>query len=508
MKRAVNFRSFVYSAAILMLTILLCLLALNLAWLGFSLLLIAIFAPVILAIIFKKKLLLYKFVTIIMTACLCFVAVVMFFITVYSWTPSEVGNRVYWVSGTVDDNFVVDGERKVILKNLQLDNMDVPGRMQITVSDEEKFFELIPVGDRLEFAAYVFVRDLVSGYSINASYLRSNIRYVATVTAGNVKISEGKTTLLDDINSFVKNTLIECMGNRYGVIAYGILTGDKNEISSDVRDSFSAAGIAHILAVSGLHIGFLMAIMTFLLRKFKVKRLPTFITNAVILLLYTIFAGFSPSVVRASIMFLVLSGATLLGEQNDSFNSLGLASTVILTVSPVMLFEGGFVMSIGAVFGLINFTPLLVRLLTKIKMNEKIANAIAVPVAAQLGVLPVSVNFFGSLQLYSIIINIVLMPFMSLVFMAVFVSVLLSIIPPLKILVTLSGFLIKGLTIAADFCSALPLAQLTVSSTLISFLLFPLYFVVGEFFNCKHKKIVMASCGCVAILLIIILAIL
>lgn len=506
MKRIINFRSFIYSTILLMLVILSCLVALNIPALGFIFIIILIFAPLIIAFIIKKRLETYILVTVVLTALLCFVSMICFFIKAYTWIPFEIENKTYSVEGIIEDNYVLDDNRIVILKDLSFDGNEVEGRMQVYVNDEEKFFHLVPVGDKLKFFAYIRCKDLISDFEVKANYLRSDIRYSTEIMAKNVEISEGKIGFMDKVNLYVKDTLIDCMGNKYGVIAYGILTGDKNEISSDVRDSFSAAGMAHILAVSGLHIGVLMAIVAFVLRKLKVKKILTFIISGTVLVLYCLFAGFSPSVVRAAIMFFVGSGAMLLGEQKDSLNSLGVASTVLLTASPIMLFEAGFVMSVGAVFGLIVFTPMLTRVMTKIKLPEKLANTIAVPVAAQLGVLPSNIFFFESVQLYSIIINIVLMPLMSFTFIAVFAALLLSLIPPLKFVVTLSGFLIKGLSIAADFCASLPLSQLSVKASLIAFAAFPVYFLMGDFVNCKRKGIVISICAVLIVMTVILLA--
>ena len=86
-----------------------------------------------------------------------------------------------------------------------------------------------------------------------------------------------------------------------------------------------------------MHIGFLMLLITFLLSKLKTPRLANFGINTVVLLLYCLFAGFTPSVVRASIMFLIGNLATLLGEERDGFNALGLAAATTLTARLALL---------------------------------------------------------------------------------------------------------------------------------------------------------------------------
>ena len=507
MKIAINFRSFIYSMSMLIATIFACLLALNVSWIGLILLLILVFAPITVVFLIKNRPEKYKIVTVVLSSILCFVAIIFFFVTVYTWTPSQIDDGVYKVSGCVEDNFVIDDERVVVLRNVSFDGEKINGKIKVYVNDEEKFFGLIPVGDRLEFSSYVSIRKLVDGFEVNANSLRTNIRYLTWINAENVSIYEGNQTLLDKVNGYVKNTLIDCMGNQYGVVAYGMLTGDKNEISSATRGDFSTAGLAHILAVSGLHVGFLTSVMMFVLNKLKVKKGVNFGVNTAILLIYCLFAGFSPSIVRASIMFLISGGAVVLGEQRDSLNSLGFAATCILTFSPFMLFEAGFVMSVGAVFGIANFSSVISEGLSKIKVPDFLANAISVSTSAQLGILPASVCFFGSLQLYSIIINVLLMPLMSVAFIAVFLALVVSIIPVFKFLVTATGFLIKILTITASFCAGLPLAQIQVFATPFALAIYPLYFVMGNFVGCKKKWILFTVCASIIVALLIVLLI-
>ena len=502
MKRAINFRSFIYSAVMLILSIISCLLALNVAWLGFIILVSIIFIPVIVGILARKRIKTYVFVTLLLTSLLCFISDTIFFVNSFTLQEGELKSDTYQVCGTIDDNYNIDGKRRVILKDISISGDEYDGRFMVTVTGDDLD---AASGDVISFRSYVFSRELIDGFEVDGASLRSDIRYYATVNSDHITVFKGEPDLLSKINSYINDKLIFYMGEKYGVIAYGILTGDKNEISSSIRDSFSAAGIAHILAVSGLHIGFLIGVVTFLLRKLKVKRLTTFVISTVVAMLYSALAGFSPSVIRTCIMFLVGGGAMLLGEEQDGLNSLGLAATVILTFSPLLLFEAGFVMSVSAVFGLIIFTPIFTRAIIKIKVPQKVADVVAVPLAAQLGIIPATIYFFGSLQLYSVIANIVLMPLMSMAFIAIFVSLILSILFPLGFLLTLSSYLTRGLTVAADFFSGLPMAVIDVYSSFVVFMLYPIYFLMSGFINVKHKRIVAISCCTLIAMILVVL---
>lgn len=483
----------------LMFSILFCLVALNIAWLGFILLVLTVFVPVIVGFALKNRLKNHVFLTLLVTSLLIFISATIFFVNAYGY-KSDLNSGTYAVSGTVDDSYSVDGERKIILKNVSFGGSDYGGKLMLTVSGESE----AKIGDTLGFSSYVTVRKVIDGYNVNGSILRTEIRYYAHVDASRIKIVYGEPDFISKLNSFVKDKLKAAMGDRLGVIAYGILTGDKNEISSSVRDTFSTAGMAHILAVSGLHIGFLLAVITFILRRLKVRRVPTFIVNSVVVLLYSVFAGFSPSVIRTCVMFFVGGGAMLLGEEKDGLNSLGFAATVMLTFSPFMLFESGFVMSVSAVFGLICFAPVISRALVRIKLPSRVANMIAAPIGAQLGILPASAYFYGSIQTYSVIANIVFMPLISIAFIAVFVTLILSIILPfLGFLLTGSGYLVRGLAVAADFFSRLPYATVAIKSSFVAFIIYPLYFLVSGFVNAKHKR-TLTAVGFTLIVMIIV----
>lgn len=491
---------------LLMLSIFCCLFALRIPWLGVLLLCVTIILPTVLAIAKRKKILEFKFVTVLFTTSLCIISTILFFVNVYTWTPSEIisGNK-YAIEGTVDDCYDSDDVKVVVLKDLKIGIKAVKGKMTLSVYNGGEFDDSC-IGHRLSCECIVYKNNLIVDNKVNDMALNNDIRYSASINFKYISKTICSPDLISKIDIFIKHKLIDAMGTENGLVAYGMLTGNKSGIPDDIADAFSVAGVAHILAVSGLHIGFLMTIVMFLLRKLKVRRLPSFLIGAVIMFAYALLAGFSPSVTRAAIMCVVGSGAVLFGEQQDPFNSLGFASTIMLTFSPLLLFNIGFIMSVGAVFAIVNFTPVFTRGLTKIGLNEKLCNAISVSAAAQLGIFPAVVWAFGALQTYSLLINIVLMPLMSAAFMLTFVTLILSIIiPPLGFTLILSGGIIKVLIVAATFCATLPYAQIGITSSIIVMFLYPFYFAIGDFFNCKHKRALVGVGGTLAALTIIFL---
>ncbi|MDI3534449.1 MAG: competence protein ComEC [Thermosediminibacterales bacterium] len=197
-------------------------------------------------------------------------------------------------------------------------------------------------------------------------------------------------------------------------ILNGILFGLKSNISEKVYSCFADAGIIHILAVSGLHVWFITAIFYWLFGKLKIR--SEYLKVCLILLgifCYVFITGARPSVIRAGIM----AGMTVLGRyslrQTDMLTSLSLAGLVILVFNPMSLFSIGFQLSFAATFGIIflfSYINSLFRFLP-----EKIRGLVSVTTAAQLGVLPLTLYYFNTVSLVSVVTNLLIVPVVGLI---------------------------------------------------------------------------------------------
>src|SRR5699024_10756757 len=132
-----------------------------------------------------------------------------------------------------------------------------------------------------------------------------------------------------------------------------MLIGQRGELPPDIRDTFSATGTAHIIAISGLHIGFIMAGLNYILKRFYMTRLAEFIIQSTILIGYCILIGAPASAVRATLMAIIYLGGYALNRPENRANSLALAAFIILLIKPGQLFDIGFQMSFAAVAGII-----------------------------------------------------------------------------------------------------------------------------------------------------------
>lgn len=175
----------------------------------------------------------------------------------------------------------------------------------------------------------------------------------------------------------------------------GMVFGDKSEIDDELRSEFNANGTGHILAVSGLHIGFLFALLKSLSRK---RRTPAmFILISGIIFMYGEMSMWSPSTKRAVLVICINSASLWLCRRSDMLSSLSCAAIIILLNNPYELFGSGFQMSFLAMLGIVFFTKPL-----SILIGEYMAGLISV----QLGVMPIGIFLFHRLNLLTVFINI------------------------------------------------------------------------------------------------------
>ena len=202
-------------------------------------------------------------------------------------------------------------------------------------------------------------------------------------------------------------------------IIQALLLGQRNSISAETYDNYKDAGAVHILAVSGLHIGILLLLLQFLLS--PCERLPKgktikLVIIVVLLWCFALLAGLSASVVRAVTMFSFVAYALYLNRPSNTFNILALSMFFILLLfNPMLLFQVGFQMSYAAVFAIVWVYPMLQRFwYPKNKIIRKIWQLLSVSIAAQLGVLPISLFYFHQFPGLFFISNLLVVPFLGI----------------------------------------------------------------------------------------------
>lgn len=207
--------------------------------------------------------------------------------------------------------------------------------------------------------------------------------------------------------------------NELGIIQ-ALLLGQRNDISEATYNNYKNAGAVHILAVSGLHIGIILLLLQFVLQ--PIERLPKgktlkLITIVILLWGFALLAGFSASVVRAVTMFSFVAYALYLNRPSNTFNILALSMfAILLLINPMLIFHVGFQMSYAAVFAILWVYPLLQRFwFPKNILIRKIWQLLSVSIAAQVGVLPISLFYFHQFPGLFFVSNLLIVPFLGLI---------------------------------------------------------------------------------------------
>lgn len=238
-----------------------------------------------------------------------------------------------------------------------------------------------------------------------------------------IKRISGQKTLFGLASNFREDIISKLKQKNFGKEELGVIQalvlGKRDDISEAIYNNYKNAGAVHILAVSGLHVGIVLFLLEFLL--LPLERLPkgkTLKLITVVLLLwgYAFVAGLSPSIVRAVTMFSFVAYAMYLNRPTNSFNIVALSMLFILLVKPLFVFQVGFQMSYAAVFAIIWIYPKLQKFwFPQNIIVRKIWQLLSVSVAAQLGVLPISLFYFHQFPALFFISNVLIIPFLGLI---------------------------------------------------------------------------------------------
>lgn len=304
-------------------------------------------------------------------------------------------------------------------------------------------------------------------------------------------------TILDKIRNNLRNEL----NNLNGEMIYSAMFGDKTELNHELYDAYKSSGVAHLLAVSGLHVGLVVAILNWIMKKCRVKGWWRVLIIAPLLFCYAYLCGFSYSIIRASIMALVLLIAPLLFSEYDTLSSICFAGALILLIEPIALFSLSAQLSFGCVFGIVMLYPIFKRWLNTIHIKGTITDSFCISLATIISTLPFMAYYFNAVQPIGLISNIVIIPIFGLLFTITFVLAMLSLLLPftsfaLILINPLFEWLNWVIIFIATHAKALPMPS-------VNYLTIILFFVLLAFaskFNIKkglNKLTLVCICSCV-----------
>ena len=364
--------------------------------------------------------------------CLC-IGMGAFALQVQSYNRQRFPEGRYSVLGEVDSCLVGENYSVLVLHDVFIDGQTSDGNVKVYVYSQDYFLEsgtvvegevtLSPVGSAYAFRT--FRSDMVVG----------NIRYTSKFSTP-LNVVRHNFRLFSALNATIRQTLSRAMGREEAAVAYALTTGSTAEMDEDLLASVRFGGVAHLFAVSGLHIGIVFSLLSVLC-----KRLPPWCRIAIPVAGCFLFCGicnFTASSVRA---FIILSLGTverkLLYRKTDGLELTAIAALFILLPSPAQLFSVGFRLSFLAFLGVAVIAPYWIKkskeygFYPKNKLISSVFKLFVGLTAVQACLLPQQLISFGYASVGGMLFNVILVPFFSLFFPIYLILLAVScVIPP------------------------------------------------------------------------------
>lgn len=235
-------------------------------------------------------------------------------------------------------------------------------------------------------------------------------------------------------------------------IMQAVILGDRTHIPKHVRELFVRTGTAHILAISGLHVGIVTFLFLLFWKLFPLKRKAYLSLTIILLIAYCFISGGRPSVIRATIMAVVLLGSFVFERESDTLNALAIAAFMILLWNPFYIYDIGFQLSFGCVLSIVLLRSKIQQILESV-WPKNISQAMSVSMSVCLGSAGLIAYYFQIFTPVSVIANLLIVP-------------LLGVIVALGFGLMISSHIFGGLAVSFASCIKVGL-NLTVGATFL-----------------------------------------
>lgn len=292
---------------------------------------------------------------------------------------------------------------------------------------------------------------IVSGKVSQVKLLKSNNENVINMLANKV-------------SKKIKENISQILSDEQASLLTGILIGDKGKISEEMQDSFKDSNLSHMLAISGVHVSYIILGFTVILSKIKIGKKLSKVFIIVFLVFFTILTGSTPSVERASIMAIYILVGNLLYKKPNILISICLSMLILLIQNPYNLFDVGFQLSYGGTIGIVFFYKKIKFKDSKIKILQKIKEMMVITLCANIVIFPIMMLHYNTISLTFLISNILASPILGTVIILGFIMVLFSfVLNPISVILSkVLGVFLEILIYIANFSSNLPFSKIYV----------------------------------------------
>ena len=387
------------------------------------------------------------------------------------------------IQATVDSEIVVENNSTVFyVKDIVIDGRELDGRAYVKVygSDTPSYRagDIVNIYGDIEFREYEAF-DTYYAVAVNkSSYYNIWADYAE-------KLADGKPSFPLSLQLNIKEMFYENLDGDSAMICQALILGDKFGIDDNLYDGIKSSGLAHVLAVSGLHVTALASALLALLKKTRLKPIISLSIVAVLTFFYVMLTGFTASAIRAFIMTLVLNFGGIMGYKYDKLNSISLASIIILLIRPQSIVDVGFLLSVFSVMGIFTYYGTFKEwskiAIDKIGLGKKrkedgkalcildrgatkcvrgVAESASISISSNLFTFPLVGNFFGSMPVLFVLSNIVILPYMMFIFIMLVIITLFCQITTLWSGVTIMQYLLLPLRSWTGFIGSISWANI------------------------------------------------
>lgn len=404
------------------------------------------------------------------------------------------------LKGLISDNLKASAKNsKHILQISSINNKIASGKL-LLFNSKENTQQLIPgneiiakvklieIPKNYNPAEFNYANYLANQNIFDEVFLKENdFKIVTTEKNKHYHLYQIRKKLLESFSFLNWNTKTKAIIN-------ALLFGQKSTLDKETYESFSNAGVIHILAISGLHVGILFLFLNFILKplkKYKNGKLLFLVVSLFVLWSFALLTGMAASVTRAVLMFSLFSIGTYLNKQNAIYNSIAISALVLLVYNPNYIFDIGFQMSYAAVLAIVLMQPFFKQFyFSKNKIIRYFTDLILVSLAAQIGVLPLSIYYFNQFPVLFLVANLVVIPIATALLFLGLLTLFFNFTFP--IISSFSGkiieLLVNVMTTYIDWVSSHE-AFCIKNISFTALLCFSAYIVIAFFlFTCYHVK--------------------
>ncbi|MFA6335329.1 MAG: ComEC/Rec2 family competence protein [Bacteroidales bacterium] len=341
-------------------------------------------------------------------------------------------------------------------------------------------------GSRFDYARYLEKKGIYS-----SSYVRANDIILLKLKGISVKnrISVAKGKYIRKITKLIGS-------GKEAATLIAITIGDKSYLDSDIKNDYSKSGTMHLLAVSGLHVGFIysfFSLFLIILGNSRLSRILRFVIITALLWCYTSIVGFAPSVSRAVIMATLYEICKMLEREKIGLNTLSLSAFIITITEPQAIFDVGFQLSFAALLSILIIHPKIDEFyLPANRITKYVWSTVSITLACQIGTSLISISTFGFFPTYFLLSNLIAIPLSAIIlYMALGQLLFINFDMVSKIIANVLRFLLKLMNGTVERVESLPCSTIDVSfnnGQIISLLMFIILYTFDIIHDHLYKR--------------------